>query len=569
MRPMASAHSGPQPVMIQPRIKASPWVVLLVLTLGFFMILLDTTIVNIAIPDIEKSLNATFDQILWILNAYILVYAVLLITAGRMGDILGPKRLFITGLIIFTLSSAACGLAQNPGQLILFRVIQGIGGALLTPQTLSVITTIFPPERRGAAFGIWGAVGGVAAVIGPTLGGFLVTTASWRAIFYINVPIGIIAVLAAVFLMPEIKSGRRHKLDIPGVLLASTGLFLGVFALIEGQRFAWGAIFNFATFSVGPTIWAPISIYSLLLFSVLFLVAFVLVELRVSEPVLPLSLFRDRNYSITNCISAGVSYAMLSIFLPLTIFLQSILGFSAIHAGLTFVSMSLMALVVAPFAGRLTDKVNGKYVLMFGTGCFALGLALLIAVLSLSATSWTFVIPMAIAGIGMGFTFAPMITLAMRDVQPAMAGSASGFINTVRQVGQALGGAIGGAILGNAVASQLPIQAHDLASQVPGNFRERFVLTFNAMSRAPQSFGAGQSTGFTLPSSIPTQVRTEILAAGKLVFSRAFLGGMHPSMIVAVGVLVSTTIMATALRPGRTAAESSRPVAKSTAEAAS
>lgn len=556
-------------MMIQPRIKSSPWVVLLVLTLGFFMILLDTTIVNIAIPDIEKSLNATFDQILWILNAYILVYAVLLITAGRMGDIFGPKRLFITGLIIFTISSAACGLAQNPGQLILFRVTQGIGGALLTPQTLSVITTIFPPERRGAAFGIWGAVGGVAAVIGPTLGGFLVTTASWRAIFYINVPIGILAVVAALLLMPEIKSGRSHKMDIPGVLLASTGLFLGVFALIEGQRFAWGPIVNSGAFSLASTRWAPISIYSLLLLSVLFLVAFVVVEMHVSEPVLPLSLFRDRNYSITNCISAGVSYAMLSIFLPLTIFLQTILGFSAIHAGLTFLPMSLMALVVAPFAGRLTDRINGKYVLMFGTACFALGLGLLIAVLSLSATSWTFALPMAVAGIGMGFTFAPMITLAMRDVQPAMAGSASGFINTVRQVGQALGGAIGGAILGNAVAAQLPIQARELANQVPGSFRGRFILTFEAMSKAPQNFGAGQSTGFTLPSSVPARLAVEIVAAGKLVFSRAFLAGMHPSMIVAVAVLVSTTIMATALRPGRTAAQSSRPAVEPTAQAVS
>ena len=279
------ANGWSQPTLIKPRIESSPWVVLLVLTLGFFMILLDTTIVNIAIPDIEKGLNATFDQILWILNAYILVYAVLLIPAGRMGDIFGPKRLFLTGLVIFTISSALCGLAQTPGELIAFRVAQGLGGALLTPQTLSVITTIFPPERRGAAFGIWGAVAGVAAVVGPTLGGFLVTTASWRAIFYVNVPVGIIAVIAAALLMPEIKSGRRPSIDIPGLILASSGLFIGVFALIEAQRFAWGPIFTFGSFSVASMRWAPISIYSLLLLSAALLLAFVAVERRVREPI--------------------------------------------------------------------------------------------------------------------------------------------------------------------------------------------------------------------------------------------------------------------------------------------
>src|SRR5947199_522283 len=166
--------------------RTNPWLVLLVLTTGFFMIMLDTTIVNVAIPAMSTGLNTTLDQILWILNAYILVYAVLLITAGRLGDMFGPKKLFISGMILFTLASMACGLAQTPNQLILFRVIQALGGALLTPQSLSLIASIFPPERRGAAFGLWGGVAGLASVAGPTLGGFLTTTFSWRAIFYVN-----------------------------------------------------------------------------------------------------------------------------------------------------------------------------------------------------------------------------------------------------------------------------------------------------------------------------------------------------------------------------------------------
>lgn len=542
---------GGQTRLVDPRIKSNPWIVLLVLTLGFFMILLDTTIVNIAIPDIEKGLSTSFDQVLWILNAYILVYAVLLITAGRMGDIYGAKNLFVAGLVIFTVSSAACGLARNPTELILFRVTQGVGGAVLTPQTLSVITTIFPPDRRGAAFGIWGAVAGVAAVVGPTLGGFLVTVASWRAIFYINVPVGIIAVTAAVLLMPEIRSNRSHELDLPGVLLASSGLFLGVFALIEGQRFAWGPIVDLGSFSIAGSRWALISIYSLLVYSVVVLVLFTIRERMTSEPILPLTLFRDRNYSFANGVSGSVSYGMLGIFLPLTIFFQTVLGFTAVHAGVTFIPLSAAALVTAPFAGRLTDRVNGKYVLMFGTACFAVGIGLVIAVVSLNASSWTFAIPMIIAGVGMGCTFAPMVALAMRDVRPAMAGSASGFINTIRQVGQALGGAIGGALLGNAFASDLVRQAQAIARSLPRPARRPFLQAFAAMASRTPSFGPGQNTGFPIPATVPARVRSEIQTAGTLAFKRAFLDGMRPPMISAVAFLAVAFMLATLMRSGR------------------
>ena len=204
----------------------SPWLVLSVLCLGFFMILLDTTIVNIAIPSISDKLHASLSDILWILNSYVLVYAVLLITAGRLGDLYGPKMMFLVGLVIFTLASAACGFAQNPTQLIVFRVVQGLGGALLTPQTLSVLTVIFPPDKRGAAFGIWGATAGVATIAGPVVGGWLVTDFGWRWIFFVNLPVGIIALIGAAIVMPNLKLNRRHRLDWIGTLLASAGLFL-------------------------------------------------------------------------------------------------------------------------------------------------------------------------------------------------------------------------------------------------------------------------------------------------------------------------------------------------------
>src|SRR5215831_5505596 len=225
--------------------RANPWLVLVVLTTGFFMILLDTTIVNVAIPAMSKGLNATLDQILWVLNSYVLVYAVLLITAGRLGDLYGQRTLFAIGLFIFTAASALCGLSQNPTELIAARIVQGVGGALLTPQTLAIITSIFPPERRGAAFGVWGGVAGLATLAGPTLGGAIITYVDWRWIFFINVPIGIAALIATFLIIPDLRPGRRHGWDIVGIIVATAGLFAIAFGLIEGQKYSWGQIESF------------------------------------------------------------------------------------------------------------------------------------------------------------------------------------------------------------------------------------------------------------------------------------------------------------------------------------
>src|ERR671925_1569278 len=204
--------------------RTNPWLVLLVLTSGFFMIMLDTTIVNVAIPAMSAGLNTTLDQILWVLNAYVLVYAVLLITAGRLGDLYGQRTLFAIGLLIFTVASALCGLSQDPTQLIAARVLQGVGGALLTPQTLAILTSIFPPERRGAAFGVWGGIAGLATIAGPTVGGLLVTYLDWRWIFFVNVPIGIVALAGSLLVIPDLRPGRAAGIEPVGVLLASAGL---------------------------------------------------------------------------------------------------------------------------------------------------------------------------------------------------------------------------------------------------------------------------------------------------------------------------------------------------------
>src|SRR3979409_2478221 len=222
--------------------RSNPWLGLVVLVTGFFMIMLDTTIVNVAVPAMSAGLNTTLDQILWVLNAYILTYAVLLITAGRLGDLYGQRNLFAIGLGVFTVAAALCGISQDANQLIAARILQGVGGALLTPQTLAILTTLFPPERRGAAFGIWAGVAGLATLAGPTLGGAIVTYIDWRWIFFVNVPIGIAALILTFVIVPDVRPGRSHGWDIVGTILATSGLFGVIFGLIEGERFNWGQI---------------------------------------------------------------------------------------------------------------------------------------------------------------------------------------------------------------------------------------------------------------------------------------------------------------------------------------
>jgi EmrB/QacA subfamily drug resistance transporter len=270
------------------RLRANPWAVLVVVSLGFFMTLLDLTIVNIAIPNMISHLHASLDDILWVINAYALVLAVLVITAGRLGDLFGPRRLFVAGVTVFTLASAACGFAPSAGWLIAFRAVQGLGAAMLMPQTLAILTHVFPPERRGAAFGIWGAVAGVATIAGPTLGGLLVTAFDWRYIFFVNLPIGVIVLILAFVLVPEMRVDRKHRIDYWGVVLASASLLAICYGITEGQKYNWGTIKGF------------ISIPLILAVGVVLLVAFLAVQMRSqhSEPLVPFQLFKDRNFSV-------------------------------------------------------------------------------------------------------------------------------------------------------------------------------------------------------------------------------------------------------------------------------
>jgi EmrB/QacA subfamily drug resistance transporter len=510
----------------------NPWLVLSVLTTGFFMIMLDTTIVNVAIPAMSAGLNTTLDQILWVLNSYILVYAVLLITAGRLGDLYGQRTLFAIGLAIFTVASGLCGFAQDANQLIVARILQGVGGALLTPQTLAILTSLFPPERRGAAFGIWAGVAGLATLAGPTLGGAIVTYIDWRWIFFVNVPIGIAALIATFAIIPDLRPGRHHGWDVVGVILATSGLFGVIFGLIEGERFNWGEIGSYV-----------ITIPEVIGAGVVLLVLFVIWERYQAEPLVPLSLFDERNFAVSNWIAAAIAFGMMSLFLPVVIYLQSVRDFSALTAGLTLAPMSLTSMLVAPFAGRLADRIGGKYILMTGIFVFAIGFGSLTFVAGPNSTWINFLVPAIVAGGGMGMTFAPMTTVAMRNISPRMAGAASGVLNTTRQVGAAVGSAVVGALLQNRLAITLHDQAVSHASALPPPYRDQFVKAFSSVAANGFQIGTGQN-GAKLPAGLPPAVQQQLTTLAHDVFVSAYIDAMKQTLVLPIAVLVFTAFTA-------------------------
>ncbi|HEY3481244.1 MAG TPA: MFS transporter [Streptomyces sp.] len=519
--------------------RGNPWAILTVLSVGFFMTLLDLTIVNIAIPDMVDSLDASLDQILWVVNAYTLGLAVLLITAGRLGDLRGKKTLFIAGVSLFTLASLACGLAQDPGQLIAYRGVQGIGAALLLPQTLSMIIDVFPAEKRGVALGIWGTVAGLASVAGPSLGGLLVTKLDWRWIFFVNVPIGVLVVGASFVVMPTASRTVRHRFDIPGVVLATIALFLLAFGLIEGQKYNWNA-----------GIWATLAASAVLLAVFLFYQR----GQQDNEPLVPFVLFKDRNFSVVNFVGIAVSFGVVGLILPLTIYLQSVLQFSALKAGGVLVPMAIGAMFTAGPSGVLADKFGGKFILMSGLLAFVGGIIWIVETAKVGE-SWTGLIaPVAIVGMGMGCTFTPMATEVMRNVPPKLTGAASGVNNALRQVGSVLAGAVIGAVLQNQLVSSLKDQASQRAGSVPAGYRGQFLRNFDEAGKH-LAVGGQSGSGMNLPKDLSADAATRIQNAASAVFGHGFIDAMKPTMLVPVGVLLVGVIACLVIVGPRAAAE--------------
>jgi len=518
--------------MIENRRPSAPWLALAVLALGLFMTLLDLTIVNVAIPSIVDDLHASLDQILWVLNGYSLMYAVLLITSGRLGDIFGPRNMFAAGIVVFTIASAFSGLAHDPTQLILARGAQGLGAAILAPQGLPIMTTLFPPERRGGVFAIYGALSGLAVLLGPVLGGFIVTHFGWRWIFYVNLPVGLVTLVLAFLFVPDLRPGRRHRLDWIGVVLATAGLFGIVFGLIEGQRYEWG------------TMRWGITIPEIIAAGILVLAIFLVVQWRRQdrEPLLPFAVFKDRNYTLMTLVLLAMGFAIVGVFLPLTLYYQSVLGLSAFDAGLAIapqpLAMMLLSGVAAPLAARYA-----KYILVVGLTLFAVGMAYIAWSAQVTSNRWAFVPGLVVAGAGMAGIWTPVFSLATRDLQPRLAGVASGVISTLQELGAVLGSAAIGAVLQNQLATDLHNRAVSFATRLPAQAQAPFVDGFSKAAKAGLEVGRGQSgTSLALPAGIPAQVVQQIQQVAHAVFTQAFVDAMRPTMALAIVVILVAAV---------------------------
>ncbi len=406
------------------------WWTLGAMCFALFMIMLDNTVVNVALPSIQRDLGASISGLEWTINGYTLSFAVLLATGGRLGDIFGRRRMFLFGVVIFAFSSATAGLAQGATDLVASRVLQGVGAALMMPGTLSIITDAFPAHERGKAMGTWAGVSALALAVGPVLGGFLTEHVSWRAIFYLNIPVAIGAVTATLFAVRESRDNTvGREVDYLGVATLTTALTALVLALVEGNSWGWGSA----------------GVVGLLAAAVLGGVAFVLAELRVKVPMVEFRFFANRNFLGAVVVALIITFAMMGVFFFLALYMQDILRYSPLEAGVRFLPATLMIVGVAPVAGRLADRFGPRWLIVAG---------LLILTASLYSFSGIAVnsgyldlLPgFMLLGIGIALTMSPMTSAAMNAVAVEKAGIASGVLSMFRMVGGSLGIAVSGAI---------------------------------------------------------------------------------------------------------------------------
>jgi EmrB/QacA subfamily drug resistance transporter len=411
------------------------WWTLVAVAVGLFMIMLDNTVVNVALPSIQQDLGIGISELEWVVNAYALTFGVLLLTGGKLADLLGRRAIFIAGLLVFTGSSLWCGLAGGAASLIAARTVQGIGAALMNPATLSIITASFPPRQRGTAIGIWAGVSALALAIGPIVGGLLTEKVNWSWIFFINIPVGVLGVIAARLFIDETKdTSREQRLDLPGLTTSAIGLFALTYGLIETNSNAWTSTRVLTLFAI----------------AVLALAVFVLLELRQRLPMLDLSLFRNPTFAGANAAMLLVGLAMFGIFFYNSLLLQRVLGYSAIETGATFLPMTVLIILVAPIAGRFSDRIGARWLMGAGMTLLAVSL-LLFGTLDANSSFWNILPGLLVGGVGLAVTMAPTTAAAMGSVPVAKAGVGSAVINSMRQVGGSLGIAVMGALVATSV----------------------------------------------------------------------------------------------------------------------
>ncbi len=427
------------------------WWTLGAMCFALFMVMLDNTVVNVALPSIQRDLDADISDLEWVVNGYTLTFAVLIATGGRLGDIFGRRSMFLVGVVIFALTSATAGLAVNSEMLIASRAVQGIGAALMMPATLSIVTHAFPANERGKAIGTWAGVSALALSIGPVVGGFLTEHVGWQAIFFINLPVAAGAIVATLFAVRESRDETvERRVDYPGIVALTAGLTAIVLALIEGN--AWG--------------WTSPQIIGLLAGGALSLVAFAAIELRVRAPMVEFSLFKSRQFIGSTMVAFIITFAMMGSFFFMALYLQDILGYGALEAGIRFLPTTVVIAVIAPLAGRLSDRFGPVWPM--GAGLAILSVSMyLFSLIDISTTYNGLILPFVLMGAGIALVMSPMSTAAMNAVSVQKAGVASGVLQMSRMVGGTVGVAATGAIfqsqLGSGFDPASLIQAPDAA----------------------------------------------------------------------------------------------------------
>lgn len=445
---------------------ADPWHALWAMMVGFFMILVDATIVSVANPSIMTKLGASYDAVIWVTSAYLLGFAVPLLLAGRLGDRYGPKNLYLLGLLVFTGASLWCGLSGTVGMLIAARVVQGIGAALLTPQTLSTITRIFPAERRGVAMSLWGATAGVATLVGPLAGGLLVDGLGWQWIFFVNVPIGLIGLGLAFRFVPDLPT-ENHGFDLIGVLLSGVGMFMVVFALQEGESHHWAS-------------W----VWGTLAGGVGFMAAFVFwQQANRDEPLVPLSIFRDRDFSLSSLGVATIGFVVTGMILPVMFYAQAVCGLSPTRAAVLTAPMAIATGVLAPSVGKLVDQYHPRPIVGFGFSLLAIALTWLSVEMTPTTPIWRIVLPLTAMGAGTAFIWSPLAATATRNLASNVAGAGSGVYNATRQVGSVLGSASMAAFMTTRIGAEMPMggdgTGDGAVTELPGFLHEPFAAAMS------------------------------------------------------------------------------------------
>ncbi len=496
-----------------------PWPALWSIVLGFFMILVDTTIVTVAIPRMQADLGADLTALLWVTSAYLLAYAVPLLITGRLGDRFGLKTMYMAGLAVFTGASLWCGLAGGVEMLILARVVQGLGAGMMTPQTMSMITRLFAPQDRGRPMALWGATAGVATLVGPIVGGLLVDGPGWEWIFFVNIPVGVLGLVLAWRTVPRF-SRRAHSFDWLGVVLSAVGLFLLVFGIQEGDTFSWGTITP--SLRIGPLeTHIPVSVPGLIIAGLVVMAVFVAWQaVTRREPLVPLALFRDRNFSVANIAIAMMGATVLTLSFPVTLFFQRVMGMSPTQAALMTAPMALVSLVLAPQVGKWMVRRDPRWMVVVGFVSLATGLLWLSYLMTPDTSIVLLLLPFLLVGLGNALVWGPLSLTATRNLAPSMAGAGSGVYNETRQIGSVLGAAAIATVMTERIGMRLAVAADGSGSVPDPGADGGASATLPEPLLAP--FAAAMADALLLPVALAAVGVLAALAIGKPVDSGAW-----------------------------------------------